>query len=230
MMVRVLPSFFAAAQKEKEALRAYLLTLVQAISLFILPLSVGLALVADQFVLLVLGAKWMAVVLPLRILLCFTSVRALTNILGPLLNAKRLAHFIMWTNTAAAIYFPIGFLIAARWGTTGIAAAWLVLYPVLAAPLFWRTFREIEIPPVRYLRALLPAVSGSIILSVAVLSLRNFMPAGWSPIFRLSAEIATGGLSYVVGILLLHAKDLRRLYQIVQPNGHTQKGMVQSCI
>ncbi|HZR30019.1 MAG TPA: lipopolysaccharide biosynthesis protein [Terriglobales bacterium] len=217
LMLRVVPSFFAAAHQEKEALRSYLLTVVEAVTLLILPLSLGLALVADQFVLLVLGAKWIAVVVPLRILLCYATVRALTNILGPLLNAKRLAHFTMWTNAAAAVYFPIGFFVGAHWGTTGVAAAWVVLYPFLAFPLFRRTFREIDLRSAQYLRALWPAMSGSIVMCAAILGLRHFSPAQWSLMLRFAAELAAGALVYVLSMLLFHSRDLRRLYQIVRP-------------
>lgn len=219
LMQKVVPSFFAAAYKEEEALRSYLLTLVEAVTLIILPLSLCLALVADQFVAVVLGAKWMAVVMPLRILLCYATVRALTNILGPLLNAKRQAHFIMWVNAAAAVYFPIGFFVAARWGTTGIAAAWIVLYPFLAAPLFWRAFRAIEMPGREYLRALWPAISGSIVMSAAVLLFRHFAGAEWPLGFLLIAEILLGALTYGLAMLTMHPKNVRNLYQIVRPGG-----------
>jgi len=220
LMQKVVPSFFAAAYQEKEALRSYLLTLVEAVTLFILPLTLCLALVADQFVALVLGAKWMPVVLPLRILLCYATVRALTNILGPLLNAKRQAHFIMWANIAAAVYFPIGFFIGAHWGTTGVAAAWIVLYPFLAGPLFRRSFREIELRYTQYLRALWPAISGSIVMCVTLISLRHFLPVGFPLIVRLAAEIIAGALAYVLSVVLFHFKDVHRLYQIVRPNVH----------
>ena len=162
----------------------------------------------------------MPVVLPLRILLCYATVRALTNILGPLLNAKRQAHFIMWANIAAAVYFPVGFFIGAHWGTTGVAAAWVVLYPFLAGPLFWRSFHEIELRGAQYLRALWPAVSGSIVMSATLISLRYFLPEGLPLIIRLAAEIVAGALAYILSMLLLHAKDVRRLYQIVRPTMH----------
>jgi PST family polysaccharide transporter len=221
LMQKVAPSFFAASYQEQDALRSYLSTLVEAITLIILPLTLCLALVADQFVLLVLGAKWMAVVVPLRILLCYATVRALTNILGPLLNAKRQAHFIMWANVAAAVYFPIGFFVAARLrGTTGIAAAWIVLYPFLAVPLFWRAFREIKMGYSEYLRALWPAVSGSIVMSIAVVSFRHFAAARWPLLGRLSAEILLGALAYILTMLTMHSSNVRRLYQIVRPGLH----------
>jgi len=221
LMQKVVPSFFAASCQEQDALRSYLSTLVEAITLIILPLTLCLALVADQFVLLVLGAKWMAVVVPLRILLCYATVRALTNILGPLLNAKRQAHFIMWANVAAAIYFPIGFFVAARLsGTTGIATAWIVLYPFLSVPLFWRAFREIKMRYSEYLHALWPAVSGSIVMSIALVSFRHFAGTRWPLLGQLSAEVLLGALAYILTMVTMHSSNVRRLYQIVRPGLH----------
>ena len=217
LMQKVVPSFFAASYNEQHALRSYLSTLVEAISLIILPLTLCFALVADQFVSLVLGAKWIGVVVPLRILLCYATVRALTNILGPLLNAKRQAHFIMWANVAAAVYFPIGFFVAARWGTTGIAAAWIILYPFLSVPLFWRAFHEIGMHWSEYLRALWPAVSGSIVMSAAVVLVRHFAPAQWPLTVRLFGEIALGALAYILTMVTLHSTNVRHFYQILRP-------------
>jgi teichuronic acid exporter len=216
---RVMPSYFAAAHQENEtsALRTYLLTLAEVVSVVVLPMSVGLAIVADQFLHVVLGAKWGAAVGPLRILLGYAVIRALTNILGPLLNAKRQTSFTMWTNIAAAIYFPVGFLIGATWGTNGIATTWVLLYPVLAIPLFVRTFREIELPWLQFLNALRPAFSCGLLMAFALLMARGFLPLGWSELLRLILEILTGIVVYVCSLLALHPENIRRLYHIVRP-------------
>lgn len=214
---RVMPSFFAAAHKETAALRVYLLTVTEVVSVVVLPLSVGMAIVADQFLHVVLGAKWGAAIAPLRILLGYALIRALTNILGPLLNAKQQTRFTMWTNIAAAVYFPIGFLIGARWGTSGIATTWVLLYPVLAIPLFRRTFYEIELSWVEFLRTLWPAFSCGFLMAAALLVARQFLPLGWPELLRLIIEIVLGICVYGCSLLLLHPRSIRKLYHIVRP-------------
>jgi len=216
---RVMPSYFAAAHKDNEtgALRTYLLTLAEVVSVIVLPMGVGLAIVADQFLHVALGTKWGAAVGPLRILLAYAVIRALTNILGPLLNAKQQTRFTMWTNIAAAIYFPVGFLIGAAWGTSGIATTWVLLYPVLAIPLFLRTFREIELPWVEFMRALWPAFSCGLLMAAALLVARVFLPAEWPELVRLILEVSIGILVYGCSLVLLHPENVRRLYHIVRP-------------
>jgi PST family polysaccharide transporter len=216
LIQRVVPSFFAAAHEEKPILRSYLLTLSEIVFVFLLPATLGLAIVADQFLTVALGPKWLPAVTPLRILLIYATAKALTNTLSPMLNAQRQSHYTMWTNVAAAIYFPIGFFIGARWGTAGIAATWVVLYPCLAVPLFWRTFKEIELGWAAYARALWPAFSSSILMGLVVILLRMSLPAWPSPA-RLAIEIAAGAATYSLCMLALHRSELRRLYRIVRP-------------
>jgi O-antigen/teichoic acid export membrane protein len=177
---------------------------------------VGLAIVADPFLPLVLGPKWLPALTPLRILLGYASVRALTNILGPLLNAKRQSHYVMWMSVGAAICFPFGFAMAAHWGVAGIAGAWLVLYPCLALPLLWRTLKEIELPWTQFLRALWPAFSSSAVMAVSVLTLRTVLPPNCPAAIALVAQIAAGILAYAASLLLLHSKLLRRFYNTVR--------------
>ncbi len=214
---RVMPSFFAAAHKENATLRSYLLTLSEVVSVAVLPMSVGMAIIADQFLHIVLGAKWGVAVGPLRILLAYAVIRALTNITGPLLNAKQQTRFSMWTNIAAAIYFPIGFMLGARWGTNGIATTWVLLYPVLAIPLFRRTFREIELSWVEFLRSLWPAFSCGLLMAAALFVAREFLPIEWPEIVRMILEIVIGICVYGCSLLLLHPRSVRKLYHIVRP-------------
>ena len=65
----VTPGLFSAVQNDLPALRRYLLNLTEGVALITLPLSIGLSLVAPEFLSLVfLGAKWQAAAWPLRIL------------------------------------------------------------------------------------------------------------------------------------------------------------------
>ena len=42
----------------------------------------------------------------------------------------------------SAITMPVAFLIGSKWGTTGIAAAWLVAYPIMITPVYYRVFQK----------------------------------------------------------------------------------------
>ena len=210
--MRVLPSYFSKAQKDNPATRDYVLTITEALLLVTLPACLGLSLLADELVPAVLGPKWVHAIMPLRILAVYASVRSITNILPIVLNYRNAARFVMWTNIAAAVYFPAAFYIGSHWGTTGIAAMWPLLYPLVAVPLYWRTFKEIQMPIRRYLACLWPALSASTVMTVSLLVVRAVLPAASTARHsRVIVEVLTGAVIYCVTVLLLHYPELRRL-------------------
>src|SRR4029077_18333826 len=67
LVARVAFPVFASVQDDLAALRRYLLTLTEGLAVLSFAAGIGLALVADDFVLVVLGPKWEAAIMPLRL-------------------------------------------------------------------------------------------------------------------------------------------------------------------
>jgi PST family polysaccharide transporter len=204
----VTPGFFSAVQKDLAGLRRYLLTLTEGIALLVFPAALGLSLVADDFVAVVLGAKWQGAVLPLRVLAAYATVRAIAPILPPLLNAIGETRLFMWNNLLALIFLPLAFLVGSRWGTVGIAFGWVAVHPLLLLVLYARTFRRIELPARAYLLSLWPAFSAALAMTGAVLLVRALLPAGAPRVASLLTEVAAGALVYLAALLLLHRRRL----------------------
>jgi len=206
----VTPALFSAVQKDKAALRRYLLNLTEAISLITLPLSVGLGLVASDFVGVVLGQKWTAAVAPLRFLAFYVTVRSLTPLIPVVLNVVGESRFNMFSSIAMALVLPLGFYIGSHWGNAGIAAAWMIAYPIAALPMYWRAFRKIEMPWLDYLKVVAPSALGSILMVVVVLALQRWMSIGYGLPVRLSATVVAGAVAYllVAGSLNFHRRHV----------------------
>src|SRR5207249_906306 len=81
------PHRLAAPQDDHKTLRRYLLGLTEGLALITFPISVGLALVADLFVLTVLGEQWRPAIVPLRLLGLFGGFRAIFNLFPQMLVA-----------------------------------------------------------------------------------------------------------------------------------------------
>ena len=58
---------------------------------------------------------------------------------------------MMWAMIGSAITMPVAFLIGSKWGTTGIAAAWLAAYPIIIAPVYHRIFQKTGMTAREYL-------------------------------------------------------------------------------
>ncbi len=194
----VTPALFSAVQKHKAELRRYLLNLTEGLALITLPLSIGLGLVAPEFVSVVLGPKWQASVMPLRFLAFYVSVRTITPLIPVVLNTVGQSRFNMKMAMLTAVILPSAFYVGSHWGNTGIAVAWMVAYPCVAFPLYVRAFRSIELNWAEYLRMLSPSFLSTLAMAVAVLLVKQAVPQGHGGVVRLAALVATGAVTYVI--------------------------------
>lgn len=208
MVGRVTPAVFAAVQDENRALRRYLVNLTEGLALVTFPAAVGLALVADTLVPLVLGDQWLGAIVPLQLLAVYATFRSVVTLLPQILNVTGHSRFGMWNAYLSAVVLPVGFFFGARWGTTGIAAVWILLHPLVTLPVYWRVFTRISMPVGAYLRSLWPATSGVLLMAAAVLALKRVEPGAWTPAVRLSAEAACGAAVYVGVVGLFHRRRL----------------------
>lgn len=216
MVTRVTPAFFSAVQHDKPELQRYLLRITEGLALFTFPASFGMALVADQFVLCVLGPKWTAAVIPLRLLAILAAMRSITTLFPSILNARRHSRFVMWNSVIAAFFFPAAFYYGSRWSTAGIAVAWILLYPVITIPLIWRTFLEIELPVGTYLRSLAPALRACLVMTAVVVAVRLAMPMAWPLAMRFAISVLSGALAYTALLALVDHRRLREFYAVLK--------------
>lgn len=208
LVIGVTPAVFSAVQDDLAALRRYLLTLTQGIALITFPAAVGLSLVADDFVHVVLTAKWEGAIIPLRVLALYATLRSVSPLFTPVLNAIGETRFAMWNNVLALLVLPTAFYFGSHWGTPGIALAWMIGHPPIVALLARRVFRRIELPAIRYLGALWPAVSGALAITLAVFAMRAIMPDSATAALRLAVEVAAGASAYAAILLVFHRERL----------------------
>lgn len=207
---QVTPGVFSAAQHDRATLRRYLLALTEGLALLTFPMSVGLALVADLFVIVVLGAQWVAAIVPLRVLGLYGGFRAIFNPLPQMLVATGHAKRNMRFNLVAAVVLPTLLWLGSRWGVPGVALAWIVGYPLVTVPTFFRsTLRILELRPRTYLRTLWPATSAAAGIAVVVVALRDVTPASWPAVARLALEVIGGAVAYVSVLALGHRARMR---------------------
>lgn len=211
LLTSVTPAYFSAVQHSKFELRRYFLRLTEALAYVTVPASIGIALVSDYLVPVLLGPKWSGVVSPLRILGISVAFRSLTTMLPRLLTALRDTKVVMWVTLIAATLMPVSFLIGSRWGTKGIAMAWIIVYPPMMSPLFYRTFRNVESSAREYLGALAPAVGATVFMAAAVLLMRSMLPGYWPLSVRFVLLIVTGTLCYAVALVVFYRERINQL-------------------
>ena len=211
---RVAPPVLSAVQNDLPAMRRYIASLSSAIALLTLPAGVGLGLVSREFVLVAAGPRWTAVIEPLRYLALFAAFRSLVPILSQAGNAVGLVKFVMRMSILAAVVMPISFLIGTRWGTTGVAVAWLIAYPIASAPLIITVLRAIGMSAHEYVAALWPSMSATLVMALAVVLIKQVIGNDASVYVRLAEQVAVGAAAYAATIFVFHRAELRTLVSV----------------
>jgi PST family polysaccharide transporter len=232
---RVTTGIFASVQDDRAALRRYLLTVTEGLAIITFPAAIGLALVAREFVLVVLGREWEAAIVPLALLVFYSSFRSITLLFAQILIALGEARRNMRFNIIAALVLPALFVAGASLrGTAGVAMAWIVGFPIVFVPFFMRhTFRLIGLRTADYLRALWPAVSATLAMAAAVLAVKLLVSdvalaravgvtelaaravgseaIAATPVLaaRLALEVLAGAAGYASAFALVHRGRLR---------------------
>ena len=209
-------AYFSAVQNDSAALRRYLRILTEGLSIITFPATIGIALVAGDFVHLLLGAKWQGVIVPLEILAPYASFRCIVTLLPPILNVTGESRFVMRTMQAALILMPTAFYIGSRWGSLGIALGWVVAYPVIGVLLYRRTFQRIEMPLGDYLGSVQPALTGCLIMAVVVEMVKRTLPSSFPLTVRLALEIVCGLAAYVIALTVLHRQRFSVFWNFVR--------------
>jgi teichuronic acid exporter len=195
LITSLIPAYLSRVQTGLAALRNYVRSLTEAIALGMFPVTIGLALVASEAVPLVMGAKWNAMVGPLRVL---------CPLLPGVLTAVGNAQFVMRLELMGLILMPVAFYIGSHWGITGIAFGWVFAYPIIAFAYYWKALKTIHTRVKDYVAALRPALDGAIAMIVAVRVLQWILPSNHFQWPRLIIEIGCGASSYIATIALLH--------------------------
>lgn len=214
ILLRVVSSVFSAVQESSDQLRRYFLLLTEALATITFPATVGLALVAPEFVDVVLGDQWTGAVGALQLLAVYAGFRSIVPLLSHVLNVVGDARFEMKMSVLQGVVLTAGFLVGTRWGIEGVAAAWLALHPLMNVPVYLRVFRRIDLRLHDYLRALWPPLSSTVVMSLGVTAIYH-LASGSPPVVRLALEVVGGAGIYIGLMLTAHRARLRVLRRAV---------------
>ena len=198
-------SAYAQIQHDLEAVATGFLKSVRVIMTAAMPFCIGLASVAYPAVQVMLGDKWMPSA-PVVQLLCLAMPAMTLHVLfGPAANACGHPRVTTRSAVLGALLMPASYLVGVHWGAPGIAASWLVAYPLLMiiSAMWIMPLIGVRFAPLR--DALLPPVLAATAMGLAVTLLDHLLPV-LPPALRLSTLVATGGVIYS-GWMLVFARD-----------------------
>jgi len=192
---------FASMKDDRPRLVAHWHLLTEALGLLQFPAMLALAMNAEDFVLVVLGEKWLPAALPLRLLCAAEAIRSVQVIMPPLLSAVGRTDLVLRYNVVNAIALPVAFAAGCYFGgLVGVGVAWTTVYPVLVLHLLKYTVMVSGGSYLEYLRSLRAPLLVTAACLAAMLPFDWLFGAGWT---RLLARSAAGGACYLACLGLL---------------------------
>lgn len=202
LVSNVTPTVFASVQSDDSALERSVLSVTEGIAMVAFPISIGLALVSADLIYGVFGAKWAGAIVPLRLLAIYTAMRSVMPVLPTALTVRGKTRFLMYNGIVSMIVFPIAFFAASPYGTAGIAAVWVALYPLASIPLIYMTCRVVTTWGA-YWGSLRGATLATVIMAAIVFATSRMIPAHYPALLRLGIESVIGAAVYSGTVLAL---------------------------
>lgn len=170
----------AEVQADRAAMRAVMLRGLRLVACVTLPLCVGVMLLADDLVLVALTDTWSGAIPALRLLSVYALVRSLAVLFPPALLASYRARFLFSCNLVLLLVMPPAFWTGAvLWQATGVAAAWLAVYPPIMLWMVRETLKELGLSWTALAMHLWPPATATLAM-VAVMAPALWATTSWT--------------------------------------------------
>ncbi|MCB2047095.1 MAG: lipopolysaccharide biosynthesis protein [Novosphingobium sp.] len=205
-------SAYSRMQDDREAMSNGFLKSVRLIMLAGIPFCLGLSASSEAIVEVVLGEKWIETVPVIAILGLAMPFMCLHVLYGPAVSAAGRPGIDSAIRIVGAFILPLAFWVGIHWGVKGLAAAWVVSYPVLVVLGSIWALPVLGVKPRELIEAVSAPVMAGIAMYLVVEIVAITLPHAFPPIVRLSLLVSAGGIAYG-GYLWLFGRD--RIMELV---------------
>jgi len=165
---RVLFPAFSLLQDDLVAFRRGVEKSQRFLSIAVLPIGAGLALTAEEVVLLLYGEQWRPVIPLLQILAIGGALRALFSLVGSIYYACGRADLAFKINLYATPFVVTCIFLGSEWGVKGIAWAMIVvMLPAFITVYF--AMKLIDSSVFTFYKTIFPAVIATLFMAVMIL-------------------------------------------------------------
>ncbi len=186
---------YSELHRARKPLAPYFLKTARLVMMVCAPVYIGLALTAENAILVLMGEKWTGLIPIVAGLTIVMPAFALQLICSPVTNAMGRPKVYLFTSIAGAVIFPIMFLWGVNSGPMGLVYAWWVAAPLLCAVTLTVTLPRIGVSLLALADALAPIALATSAMAVVVLGAQQFLVIE-SPLLALAKNAALGAAVY----------------------------------
>ncbi len=210
------PAF--ARMEDDEAIAANFVRSCAAVAVLFFPLGLGMTVVAEPFVRVILGDRWLESVPVLAIFGVIAMINAVSNTTSVLFQSKGRTDLQLRWGVANGLFLLGAYVIGAQWGFVGVAWAFLIGTAICAVPGLMIPFSLIRLPFGRFLAALTPVALATVVMGAAAYAVRMLAEqagASWPTV--LFSAVATGAIVYGAILLFVRPQAVRDLIALARP-------------
>ncbi|MEW4527076.1 MOP flippase family protein [Maioricimonas sp. JC845] len=172
VLSRVLFPKLSKLQDDDERLADVYLRATGAIAFVTFPMMAGLAVLAEPFVQVVLGEKWLPAVPLIQLLAPVGALQSIGSVSGQLYMSRGETPKLFVMGVISGVVRSVGFVIGVIWGVQGVTVSYVITAVVLFYANHWNAFSFIGPLTIRRLNGELgrplPALAAMLIVSVAI--------------------------------------------------------------
>lgn len=201
---------FSRLQGDQERLQRWFLKLLTLRCIAAFPVLIGLALIADDFLPLLLGDKWRQMVPLFQVLAPVGALMVVSTSFTPLFNAIGRPDLALKYTAVSALSMPVAFLVGCKLGgLMGVCLAWLALYPPLLVGMVILSQRASGVRALGVLKALLAPAVGAIVMTIIVIAAETQLTEDVNVFLRIGVVIVLGAFAYSASIAALSWSSLK---------------------
>jgi PST family polysaccharide transporter len=215
-IAEVLFSAFSRLRNEPERMAALWLDSIGYLAAVLLPVLLGLMIVAPDLVPTVFGARWEVSVGVVQILCVYVLIRGLQSWGSVYMDAVGRPEVTFWTQLASLCLTPVAVVVGVHWGIEGVAVCFVVCQMIaVEIPMFIMVLSEMRVSP-RTLAGRLAGIAGaSLAMALACLVGRSVLEqAGVGMAGRVALTIALGIVVYAPALWWLAPHVSRRVFEM----------------
>lgn len=213
----ILTTYFSKLKNNLEALSVKFLEVHKNLAFILAPAFIGMALVAPEFIMLVLGEKWLGVVDIFRVMCVVWTLIGCLGQVTRLFNATDrpeysfISYFINFFLLLFGFYFGIKY-----YGETGLFITWLTVYPLTVLVLLLLFKKATGITVLKYLRNFTEPFISVLIMAIIVYFTREFLLGKVDGVVNLIISSLVGFVTYILVVKTFFKEDFNNAIAVLK--------------
>ena len=197
-IAEVLFPAFSKMQDEPQRMASAWIRVNRLVGAITVPATLGLAVVAPEFVTAVLGARWSAAEPVIRLLAFVGLLQSLGTLNSAILLARDRTSTLLRYAFVALVASLTAFVVGLEWGIVGVAAGYAIASVFIEPYYAWLTARALGTPLSTLVRGLRGVVEAALAMAACVLAAKLFLvPEGWGAGWQLVTLVLAGVAVYL---------------------------------